>query len=500
MKERPEYELKRRLVVGRLIVYCGERTGSVIIIFMSLLSNIGTFYDKILASEGGAKEIIAERYGETITPNMRALRLSMTVADYLVAMGVAASDVTDVCLSITDRYCERKVSIEIIATVLMFSQDRGNEREPLTLIRSVHSREVNSALIQDIEDIVNEIHEGKLSLDTAEVRLEKLLEKPKTYPQWALILGSSSISAGTGALLSGSPLMITLSFIVGGFISYMLIVLTKLRMPAFFIQVIAAAIATLIAALVTWLGNHGVAQLQGLDPNLIIIGGIIMLVAGLAIVSAVEDAIDEYYITANARILRVVMLTAGIIFGIVVGLYIAKNLGVNMAINTNRGLDGTIGWQYVGATVIAAGYALSVNTRFSGIILSGLIGAGGWAVYSLTTPIFTPVVGSFLAASAVGAGAALLARWLRTPASTMITAGIISLVPGLSLFNGLMVIIIGADKAGSSLEFGTLILLNALLLALAIAAGASFGNLVARPVRRTLILAHNALPRRKLNS
>lgn len=466
---------------------------------MSIFSNLSTFYRKVLLPEGEDKEVIAERFGETITPNMRALRLSMTVADYLVAMGVAASDVTDICLNITDRYCERKVSIEIIATVLMFSQDRGNEREPLTLIRSIHARPVNSALIQNIEDIVYDIHDGKLSLDDAEDRLEKLLAKPKTYPQWLLSIGSASISAGIGALLSGSPLIVLLSFLVGGVISYMLIFLTKIRMPAFFIQVIAAAIATLVAALVTWLGNHGVSQLQGLDPNLIIIGGIIMLVAGLAIVSAVEDAIDEYYITANARILRVVMLTAGIIFGVVAGLYIAKNLGVNMTVNTNKGLYDAVGWQYAGAIVIAAGYALSVNTRISGILLSGLIGAAGWAAYSMTAPVFTPIVGSFMAAAVVGAGAALLARWLRTPATTMITAGIIALVPGLSLFNGLTVLIIGTESSGASLDSGTLILLNALILALAIAAGASFGNLVARPVRRTLIRAKNALPRRKLN-
>lgn len=440
-----------------------------------------------------------ERFGETITPNMRALRLSMTVGDYLVAMGVAVSDVTDICLSITDRYCKRKVSIEIIATVLMFSQDRGDDREPLTLIRSVHNRNVNSALIQDIEDVINKIHEKKLSLEEAERCLEEVLANPRTYPRWALSMGSATISAGIGALLSGSPLMIFLSFIVGGLISYMLILLTKLRMPAFFIQVFAAAIATLAAALVTWLGDQGVTQLQGLDPNLIIIGGIIMLVAGLAIVSAVQDAIDEYYITANARILRVVMLTAGIIFGVVAGLYIANDLGIDMVIDSDRALSyDTVGWQYLGAVMIAAGYALSVNTRIGGIILAGLVGAAGWAIYSHTAPALTPIVASFIAAAAIGAGAALLARLLRTPATTLITAGIISLVPGLSLFNGLMIVIIGAEKAGSSVGSGESILLNALILALAIAAGATFGNLVARPVRRTLIRAHNALPQRKL--
>jgi uncharacterized membrane protein YjjP (DUF1212 family) len=459
---------------------------------------MNTFYRKVVLPEERNEEVIAERFGETITPNMRALRLSMTVGDYLLSMGVPASDVAGTSLDITNRYCKRKVSIEIIATVLMFSQDRGNDREPLTLIRAITPRATNSALVQSIQDIADDIHKGKLPLDEAEKKLEKILENPKSYPQWVLSAGSAAISAGVGALLSGSPLIIALSFVVGGLISYLLLVLSKLHIPAFFIQVVAAAIATLVAAFVTWLGNHGVDYFQALDPNLIIIGGIVMLVAGLAIVGAVEDAIDEYYVTANSRILQVVMQTAGIVFGIVVALFVAKNLGVHMTINTNKPVYDIVGWQYIGAIIIAAGYALSVNTRLRGIILAGLIGAGGWAVYVTTAPIFSPLAASFIAAAAVGVGAALLSRWLRTPPTTMITAGIIALVPGLSLFNGLMVLIIGTTGTTVHLDSGALILMNALLLALSIAAGATLGNLIARPVQRTLVRAQNALPRRKL--
>lgn len=466
---------------------------------MSLLSNMSAFYRKVVLPEGETKELVAERFGEMITPNMRALRLSMTVADYLLSMGVPVSDVTETALSITNRYCKRKVSIEIIATVLMFSQDRGNDREPLTLIRAITSRRTNSSLIQSIQDIATAIQEDDLSLDKAEERLDALVENPKTYPQWVLSIGSASISAGVGALLSGSPLIIALSFIVGGFISYMLLLLAKLRIPAFFIQVVAATIATLVAAFITWLGNHSIPYLQELDPNLIIVGGIVMLVAGLAIVGAVEDAIDEYYITANARILKVVMLTAGIVFGVVVGLFIAKNLGINMTVNTAKPVYNIDGWKYLGAVIIAVGYALSVNTRLRGIILAGCIGAGGWAIYVTAALAFSPIAASFIAAAAVGASAALLSRWLRTPPVTMITAGIIALVPGLSLFNGLMVLIIGTTGSSVVLDSGVLILMNALLLALAIAAGATFGNLIGRPVRRTLIRAQNALPRRKLH-
>lgn len=465
---------------------------------MSTFSKFSSFFRKVILLEDEISDNTGEQLGETITPNMRALRLSMTVADYLLSMNIPARTVADISLSITDRYCERKVSIEIIATVLMFSQYRGNDREPLTLIRAITPRPVNSSLIQSIQDITDDIHDGKLPLADAEKQLEKVLTAPKTYPQWVLSAGSASISAGIGALLSGSPLIIALSFVVGGFISYLLLLLSKRRFPPFFIQVAAAAMATLIAALVTWLGNNGVPYLQGLDPNLIIIGGIVMLVAGLAIVGAVQDAIDEYYLTANSRILQVVMLTAGIVVGIAVGLYIAKSIGINMTINTEQRLYDGMGWQYLGAAVIAAGYALSVNTRLGGIILAALVGIGGWAVFALTAPIFSPLIASFLAAASVGASAALLARWLRTPPTTMITAGIISLVPGLSLFNGLMAVVIGVRGIDASLDSGVLILLNALFLALAIAAGASFGSLVGRPVRKSLIRAHSTLPRRKL--
>lgn len=466
---------------------------------MPSFSSIRNFFRSVHLPDSEVVEFAAERFGETITPNMRALRLSMTVADYLLSMGVSASDATYTSLDITDKYCKRKVSIEIIASVLMFSQDRGNDREPLTLIRTSPTRDVNSALIQSIIDVVDDIRDGKLTLDQAEDRMEMLLDHPMKYPQSVLSLGSAAISAGIGSLLSGSPLIIAISFVVGGIISYILLILARKRIPPFFIQVAAAAVATLIAAAVTYLGNHGVHQFDGLDPNLIIIGGIVMLVAGLAIVGAVQDAIDEFYVTANSRILRVVMMTAGIVAGIIIGLYIAKKMGVTMTINTNKPIYDILSWQYAGAVTIAAGYALSVNARISGIILSGLIGASGWAVYVNTLPHFPATAASFMAAAAVGVIATFISRLFHTPTTIMITAGIVSLVPGLSLFNGLMLLIIGTTKGGVVMGSGNDILLNALLVALAIAAGATFGNLIARPVRQTLVRARSALPRRDLS-
>ena len=121
-------------------------------------------------------------------------------------------------------------------------------------------------------------------------------------------------------------------------------------------------VITLIAAGITWLDAANVfSWLDGVNSTLIVIGGIIMLVAGLAIVGAVQDAIDEFYVTANARLLKVIMMTIGIVAGVLIGMYAAARMGIYIEVDPERApLRGD--WQLLGALVISAGYALSVQS------------------------------------------------------------------------------------------------------------------------------------------
>jgi len=245
---------------------------------MNVIKTIQNFIKDVTDPEESPEELLAERFGETITPNMRALKLSMTVADFLLSMGIPAGDVVGMSLDITNHYCKRKVAIDISSTILMFSQDRGNNREPLTLIRTSVGRPVNSTTIQALQDMTHDIHHGKLTLAEAEKRLQSIIDNPRRYPRWLLAFGNGSISAGIGSLLSGSLLIIAITFVVGAMISHMVRVFVDKLIPAFFIQVLAAALTTVVAAFIIWLGDNGIDSFQQLDPNLIIIGGIVMLV------------------------------------------------------------------------------------------------------------------------------------------------------------------------------------------------------------------------------
>lgn len=436
-----------------------------------------------------------EKLDDELSPNMRALRLSIQIADTLIAMGVSTADVVSMALDVTDRYCKRKVQFDISSSLITASQDRGNEREPLTLVRHASTRTVNNMTVQSLQELVRDISHGNMSLSAAEKRLKEIAENPKKYLRLFTISGGALISTGVGIVFSASPIILIIMFILGASVTYIMRVLLHHRFPAFFAQILAATGITLIAALVSWLdSSNTVPWLNNTNATLIVIGGIIMLVAGMAIVAAVQDAIDEFYVTANARLLRVVMMTMGIVVGVLMGMYIAKQFSVYIEIKADKALARG-DWQLFGAAVIAAGYAILNQTRPLGIAISSGLGIVALYTYTLVvgaTPL-SVIVASGAAAATVGAAATLFSRFWKTPSNALMMAGIVPLVPGLTLYNGLFQLV-GNSASPSTFDQGLLVLFNAALIALAIASGVSFGHLIARPIRRSLVRARNVIP------
>jgi len=130
-----------------------------------------------------------------------------------------------------------------------------------------------------------------------------------------------------------------------------------------------------------------------------------MLVAGMTIVGAAQDAIDEFYLTASARLLDVVMRTAGIVVGIVASLELAWRLGAPLSISPEPAALGPLGAQFVGATLISAFFALWAYADLATIGLAGAMGLPGWAgyasmIYIGSTEVPANTLGAFVAALA----------------------------------------------------------------------------------------------------
>jgi uncharacterized membrane protein YjjB (DUF3815 family) len=157
-------------------------------------------------------------------------------------------------------------------------------------------------------------------------------------------------------------------------------------------------------------------------------------------------------------------------------------LGIPLLISAHPISHGPLVGQFAGATLVATFFALYAHSDLVTIAFAAAAGFTAWGIYAL----FLYVGADVAAASAAGAmvaalGAAIARRRTHVPAFGLISAAILPLVPGLSLYDGLLQVI-GTPTRSAAPALGAATLFAALGTALSIAAGTSLGTLLGRPL------------------
>ena len=429
---------------------------------------------------------------DAATQARQALELALRVGDVLLAAGMSANDVVVEMLCITEAYGLKRVHVDLTFTSITVTYYAAPTTVPMTLVRTVQPDVLDFTKVRRVQALAEGIRAG-LPLEDAINDLERIRDAPRLYSGWVASAGNAAIAPGVTLLFTLSWQILVITFLTGFAVDRLLVWASARRLPPFFSQLAAAAFITLVATGVSALGSSGVGILR-VDPTLIVVGGIILLVAGMTAVGAMQDAIDLFYVTASARFLEVAMMTAGIVLGILAGLQVGVALGHPIAVSTQALTLGPVVAQFVGATVISAAFALSAYAGLISVVLSGLMGALGWAGYlGMVTLGFGEVTANAAGALLAAFVATIVARRFRTPNFALIAAAILPLVPGLSLFTGLLQAVGSATEPGDLAASGVT-LLQALGVAVGIAGGATLGTYLGRPVKEQLRRIRN-LPR-----
>jgi uncharacterized membrane protein YjjP (DUF1212 family) len=405
----------------------------------------------------------------------------MRVGDALLSAGMSANDAVVLMLRITRAYGLRRVHVDVTYTAITASFYPEPAGAPQTAIRIVLRDVLDYTKVRRIDRLSGQIVSG-LPVAEATAAFDRIRSAPHPYPRWVSFLSNALIGPAVSLLFTLSWKVMLLTFLTNCVVDRTLFALDRRRMPPFFRQFGAAGLIVAVAAGIAYAGHHGVAFLADVDTSLVVVGGIIMLVTGIMIVGAVQDAIDEFYVTASARVFEVVLRTAGIVAGIVVALRVAQQVGAPLSISARPVAFGPLGAQFTAVALIAAFYAIWAYADGVTIVLAAVISTVGWVAYSAT---FGLGAGEVLANAAGALLAALittlLVRRTSVPGFALISAALLPLVPGLALYNGLLQVVgpatDQADPAG-----GADSLLRALGVALGIGAGASLGTFLGRPI------------------
>lgn len=415
-------------------------------------------------------DVISQRHARAVAD------LALRVGEALLATGASAADCVATVLRLGQAYGITSMHIDITYTSISVSIHRGIHEDSLTVMRVITDRSPDYTRLEAVQKHIDEIVASAgpdgptMDVDTARDRLLELLATPHPYRRWVVTAGAAVMSVGVVMLFGSGPLMWLVAALSAALVDRVQRALYIWGVAAFFAQALSAAIPAGIALAMYALGREA--------PSVVVISGIVVLLAGLGVLGAAQDAIDGYYVTAGARGLEVVMMTLGIAVGVAVVLGVARWFGVSMEVSPIVVLGGTPLISTLGAMLIALGFCLSTYSGTRATLISMGISALAWLLLeaALVVGLATPA-GVAVAASVVGALSYAAFRMLRVPEVAVATGSIVSLLPGLAVYRALYLIM---QNNPATIPQAVIHFVDAIATGLGLAAGLAIGGFLAR--------------------
>jgi uncharacterized membrane protein YjjP (DUF1212 family) len=399
-----------------------------------------------------------------------ALALALRIGASMLAVGAPSADVTATVLRVAAAYGLSSCQVDITFTSITVSFDR-EDAVPLTALRIVRMSRIDYTRLQGITDLARAIGAGDLDVEEAHRRLDRVVSAPVTYRRAVNALAWAGVAGCFGLVLGGGWLEALIAALTTALIEQVMRVLNRRSLPVFFQQVVGAALATGVAVLLlVWDVD--------VRTSLVVAAGIVVLLAGLSLVSAAQDAISGFPVTAGARAFEVVTLTAGIVVGIAGVLDLAQRAQLPLTVVDTSPSPVAFPVALAASAGIAGFWSLASHARPRAVGLAAIAGALAWTTFWAVSALGAGVaLASGVAAVVIGFCGAVLTRRLRIPPQLVAVCGIVPLLPGLAIYQGLFTIVVDADT-----DDGLTALVGALAVGLALAAGVTLGEYLGRPL------------------
>lgn len=409
----------------------------------------------------------------------RALNLTLDfclrVGEILLSSGAGAADVTATMRSVSWQLGVRHPDIDVTFTSLSMSFQSSPEEPAQFQVRQVKQRDIDYEDLTQVDHLVRDVLNDRVDLMEARNRLARIVSSGHNTPRWAVTLGWGVMCAGVGLLLGGNATVIAIAFAAAVCIDRLQMVMARRRVPFFYRQVAGGGIATVFAV---------VAAAAGLDadPSLVVTANIVMLLAGIGFMGALQDALSGFYVTAGARLTEALLATAGIIAGVSGGLSLGSFFGVDVG-----QLDpGATDWESVtmmavGSAVCAAAFAFASYAPARAIPPIALIaGVAIVIAQSIALQGFSRAWATAIAAFFIGLVSYAVAGRVRVPPLVVVVSAVVPMLPGLSIYRGLALL----GEGGNATSDGLLAMATAASVAIALASGVILGEYVAQPLKR----------------
>jgi uncharacterized membrane protein YjjP (DUF1212 family) len=422
---------------------------------------------------------------------VEAIDIALRLGELMLRSGAAAAEVEESIVAVGAAAGLRRFDVDITLQSLLM-QCVLTDGQTITRLRVVQSSRQDFARLDAIHRLVHEIVAESWDGPSVRARLRHIQIHRRNYPDCMVVVATGIFAGAVTLMLGGGFVAVLIATGSAMVVRQTTRFLGEHGYPAFYQVAVGAFVATGLAWLAYVAGVQGWLPLSGADFAYMVAGGIIVLLPGRAMASAVEDVIWGYQVTGAGRMLAVFLNTSALIIGVAGALSVTLTVSNALAFSfvspevlDLRSFGAPLVSAVGGALVLGFFASITLQSRRHLLVPIALLSSLGVLVSRTMTDLVgsgaTIAVG--VAAVVIGILGALIASRAGAPAMTVIVPASLGLLPGLTIFRGLyeMVISSGPDAGTLSVMSGLTTLLGAVATLMAIATGTTLGEIVMNP-------------------
>ena len=333
------------------------------------------------------------------------------------------------------------------------------EGTPLTHMRriGIHGNDLDA--VERFTGLSRRICTEKPDPDTAAQWLSQTVANRKTYSLPAYLSGTFIAAAGIDFLFGGSFVDALCSGICGILVGLLNRLMDHLGANQFFRTVTATFMLSIVAYA---MNAFGLTQ----NPDVVIIGALMILVPGLLFTNAMRDIIHGDTNSGIIRIVQVLLIALAIALGTGAAWNVANQFWSLNIVSAN--IDYHILIQALACFVGCTGFAINFNIHgISGTVLCALGSVFTWVIFLICTKLTgNDLAGYFWATVFAALYSEILARIRKYPAISYLLVSIFPLIPGAGVYYTMNHILQGRMDDFTSKGFHTIAVAGILAVAI----------------------------------
>ena len=360
-------------------------------------------------------------------------------------------------------------SFLLMPTALTFALDDPDKGGQISRTLRVSPGELDLGSLARTDELVDNLDQGKLTLEQAAIRLEEIINKPNPYSTWSTLLAFGA-SGGAFAMLMATSWNDVLWSSLLSLVNFAIVLLAERSGR------VANMLEPLVALVSAVLGN-AIAQFDpGINIPLVVLSSIIIFIPGLSISTGLAELSNRHLLSGTARFMDGLMTMFKLYFGAVLGMTIGVLLWGEFNYMAPQPIPDWTKWLAV--FTLSACLVVGFRTRLKDAPWAMASGFLAYIVTLWASQYLDVAMSAFVGAFAVGIYANLYSRLMKAPALIASLHGVVLLVPGSKVYIGLNTLVSGEAMVATP-GIGP----QTLLIFMSLVAGLIFSNVVLPPSR-----------------